>query len=166
MNVAALIRHSRLVKYGLLGIVAGIGMTGYGLLHQLPAEADLQSVTGAVEKATKVTTKRRRGGESINYKLEVKGEKGETLELTLPAAEITEPQVLAVLNAKTMSAKFDAESDVYVLSANGRQIIDYATTRKRRESSDAFLAQAGGAAAGGGVLLGLIGFLWNRKKFA
>ena len=166
MDFLALVRYSKMVQYGLLAILAGIGMAGYGLLHQLPAEADLQTVSGVVEKATKVTTRRRRGGESVSYKLEVKGEKGEQLELTIPAAEISEIQVRAVLNAKAMSAKYDGESDVYVLTADGRSVITYATTRARRASTDTSLAEFGGIAAGAGVVLALIGFLWNRRKLA
>lgn len=166
MNLLSLVRYSKMVQYGMLAVLAGIGMAGYGLLHQLPAEADLQTVSGVVEKATRVTTKRRRGGESVSYKLEIKGDKGEQLELTIPAAEISEIQVRTVLNAKAMSAKYDGESDVYVLTADGKPVITYAATRARRASTDASLAEFGGIAAGAGVVLALIGFLWNRRKLA
>lgn len=161
-----LVRTSRLALYGLIAIAAGIAVSGYGLLHQLPKEAELQTVEGRVEKATKVTTRRRRGGESVSYKLEIKDQKGNDLTLTLPSAEITQAQVITVLNARRMVAKFDAENDVYVLSADGRQMIDYITTLKRRQSSDAFLVTGGMYAGLAGLLVMFVGWFWNRRHLA
>ncbi len=167
MKLIQLIKISRLALWGLLAIVGGIGAFGYGKLHEIPAEAQLQVVDGRVEKATKVTTKRRRGGESVRYEMVVrKVGDGSEITLSLPAAEISEMQVRTLLSAQRMQAKYDAENDVYVLVADERPIITYETTRARRISSDKTTADIGAAAGAGGLLLLLVGWLWNRRKLA
>lgn len=167
MKLFQLIKMSRLALWGLLALVGGSGAFGYSKLHAIPEEAELQVVDGRIEKATKVTTRRRRGGESVSYEMVVKkvGD-GTEIKLSMPAAEITEAQVRTVLNAQRMQARFDAENDVYVLVADGRPLITYATTRARRIASDKTMADIGAAVGAGGLLLVMIGWLWNRRRLA
>lgn len=167
VKLVQLIKMSKLALWGLLAIVGGIGAFGYAKLHALPEEAQLQVVDGRIEKATKVTTRRRRSGESVSYEMVVKkvGD-GTEIKLSMPAAEISEAQVRTVLNAQRMQAKFDAENDVYVLVADGRPLITYAATRARRISSDKTMADIGAGVGAGGLLLLLVGWLWNRRRLA
>jgi CRISPR/Cas system CSM-associated protein Csm2 small subunit len=102
----------------------------------------------------------------VTYELDVTDEKDGQLKLTLPAEELTEQQAREVASSRTMTAKFDSERDIYVLIADGRTILSYETTRRRREASDAELARFGSMALSGGLPLLLVGWLWNRRKLA
>jgi hypothetical protein len=160
-----LVERSAMLKYGLLGVAAGIGLAIWGFAsdQSMPERAALQSIEGQITKATQITTKRKRGGESIRYELEVKGAAPEPIKLSIPQKEISEAQVRAILPTR-VKAEFDAENDVYVLTSNGRPILTYEGSVKSRQDGNRGLEIMGGALAGFSGLVAGIGFLWTRRK--
>jgi hypothetical protein len=162
-----LVQRSSLLKYGLLGIAGGIGLAIFGFAsdQSMPERAALQKIEGEITKATQITTKRRRGGESVRYELIVKGVAPDPVSLTIPQKEISEAQVRSILPTR-IAAEYDAENDVYVLSSNGRSILTYEGSVKSRNEGNKGLEAMGGGIAGLSGLVAAIGFLWTRRKVA
>jgi hypothetical protein len=160
-----LVKRSSLLKYGLLGLAAGVGLTIWGFAsdQSMPERAALQKVEGEITKATQITTRRKRGGESVRYEILVKGDAPEPIKLSIPQKEISEAQVRSILSAK-VAAEFDAENDVYVLSANGRSIMTYENSVKVRQASNRDMEMMGMSLAGLSGVVALIGFGWTRRK--
>jgi hypothetical protein len=161
----ALVARSALLKYGLLGVAAGVGLAIWGFAsdQSMPERAALQKIEGQIVKATQVTTKRKRGGESVRYELEVKGAGPEPIKLSIPQKEISEMQVRAIMPTR-VSAEFDAENDVYVLTSNGRPVLTYEGSVKSRQDGNRNLEIMGAALSGFSGLVAGIGFLWTRRK--
>jgi hypothetical protein len=162
-----LVQRSSLLKYGLIGIAGGIGLTIWGFAsdQSMPERAALQKIEGEITKATQITTKRRRGGESVRYELIVKGAAPEPVSLTIPQKEISEAQVRSILPTR-IAAEYDAENDVYVLTSNGRSILTYEGSVKSRNEGNKGLEMMGGGIAGLSGLVAAVGFLWTRRKVA
>jgi hypothetical protein len=162
-----LVKRSSLLKYGLLGIVAGIGLAGFGLAsdQSMPERAALQKIEGQITKATQVTTKRKRGGESVRYQLEVKGAAAEPITITIPQKDISEAQVRSLLPTR-IAAEFDAENDVYVLTSNGRPVLTYENSVKSRQDGNKALEIMGALLSAFSAFIAAIGFWWTRRKVA
>jgi hypothetical protein len=167
MNVpfSVLVRRSTLLKYGLLGVAAGVGLAIWGFAsdQSMPERAALQKVEGEITKATQITTKRRRSGESVRYELVVKSAAPEPITLSIPQKEISEMQVRAILPTRIV-AEYDAENDVYVLTSNGRPVLTYENSVKNRQNSNRDMEVIGGSLAGLSGVVALIGFGWTRRK--
>jgi hypothetical protein len=167
MNIpfSVLVQRSSLLKYGLLGIAAGVGLAVWGFAsdQSMPERAALQKIEGEITKATQITTKRRRSGESVRYELVVKGPAPEPITLSIPQREISEMQVRSILPTRIV-AEFDAENDVYVLTSNGRPILTYEGSVKSRQSNNQTLEIMGASLAGLSGVVALIGFGWTRRK--
>jgi hypothetical protein len=163
----ALVKRSSMLKYGLLGILAGIGVAIFGFVsdQSMPERAALQKIEGEMTAAKKVTTTRRRGGTSVKYEMEIKGANGTPVTLTIPEREITETQVRSLFRTKLI-AEYDSESDVYALSANGRPVITYENAVKSRKDGNRFLEGLGAAIVALGALLAGIGYWWTKRKLA
>jgi hypothetical protein len=162
---SVLVKRSTLLKYGLLGMAAGVGLAVWGFAsdQSMPERAALQKIEGEITKATQITTKRRRSGESVRYELEVKGAAPEPIKLSIPQREISEAQVRAILPTRIV-AEFDAENDVYVLTSNGRPVLTYENSVKNRQSTNRDLEIGGAALSGFSALVALVGFGWTRRK--
>jgi hypothetical protein len=162
-----LVQRSTLLKYGLLGVAAGIGLAVFGFVsdQSMPERAALQKIEGEITKATQVTTKRRRGGESVRYELVVKGSAPEPITLSVPQKEISEAQVRSILPTR-VTAEFDKENDVYVLTSNGRSVLTYEGSVKNRQASNASMEVIGGVISALSALLAAIGFWWTKRKVA
>jgi hypothetical protein len=160
-----LVKHSAMLKYGLLGVIGGLGLTIFGLVsdNSMPERSALQKIEGEITEATKITTKGRRSGTSVKYKLAVTGAGGTTATLTIPEGEITEFQVRSIMPTR-IAAEYDSESDVYVLSSNGKPVFTYEQAVAKRHDNNRFLE---GAGLLGALLAGLIagiGYLWTKRK--
>jgi hypothetical protein len=165
MPFSLLIKLSAFLKYGLLVLVAGVGLMGYALIsdHSIPQKNDLQQVAGAMTGATRVTTKRKRGGESVKYELTFNTkEKGE-LKATIPYDEINEMQVRSLFG-KALVITYDGDNDIYALTANNQPVMTYENTVKARHKSNASLGQIGIVLASLGGLGALVGFFLARRK--
>jgi hypothetical protein len=160
-----LIGRSSLLKYGLLGIAGGIGVVIFGLAsdQSMPERAALQKIEGQITAATQVTTKRRRGGESVRYELTVQGASSEPVKLSIPQREISEAQVRAILPTRIV-AEYDAESDVYVLASNGRPVLTYENSVKSRHDGNKTMEILGAILAGCSGFVAAIGFWWTKRK--
>jgi hypothetical protein len=167
MNIPfrAIVERSTLLKYGLLGVAAGVGLAIWGFAsdQSMPERAALQKIEGQIVKATQVTTKRKRGGESVRYELEVKGAGPDPIKLAIPQKEISEAQVRAIMPTR-VAAEFDAENDVYVLTSNGRPVLTYEGSVKSRQDGNRSLEVMGGVVSGLSGVVALIGFGWTRRK--
>jgi hypothetical protein len=167
MNIPlqVLVKRSVLLKYGLLGVAAGIGLAIWGFAsdQSMPERAALQTIEGQITKATQITTKRKRGGESVRYELVVKGAAPEPITLSIPQKEISEAQVRSIMPTR-IKAEFDAENDVYVLSSNGQSVLTYDNSVKNRKDGNQTLEIMGGSLAGFSTLIAAIGFMWTRRK--
>ncbi len=165
VSFRALVERSSLLKYGLLGMAAGVGLAVFGFAsdQSMPERAALQKVEGEITKATQVTTKRKRGGESVRYELTVKGAAPEPVTLSIPQKEISEAQVRAILPTR-IAAEYDGENDVYVLTSNGRSILTYEGSVKSRQDGNRGLEIMGGGVFGLSSLVALAGFGWTRRK--
>jgi hypothetical protein len=162
---SALVKRSTLLKYGMLGMAAGVGLAIFGFAsdQSMPERAALQKIEGEITQATQVTTKRRRGGESVRYELTVKGAAPEPVKLSIPQREISEAQVRAILPTR-ISAEYDGENDVYVLTSNGRSVLTYEGSVKSRQDGNRGLEIMGGGLFGLSSLVALAGFGWTRRK--
>jgi hypothetical protein len=160
-----LVQRSVLLKYGLLGVAAGIGLAIWGFAsdQSMPERAALQTIEGQITKATQITTKRKRGGESVRYELVVKGAAAEPITLSIPQKEISEAQVRSIMPTR-IKAEFDAENDVYVLLSNGQPVLTYEGSVKSRQDGNRGLEIIGGVVSGLSGLLAGIGFMWTRRK--
>lgn len=167
VSFQALVQRSSLLKYGLLGIAIGFGLVFWGFAsdQSMPERAALQKIEGEITQARQITTKRRRGGESVRYELTLKGSGPEPVTLTIPQKEISEGQVRAILPARIV-AEFDAESDVYVLTANGRSVLTYEGSVKSRQDGNRTMEIIGAILSMFSALVAAIGFLWTRRKVA
>jgi hypothetical protein len=167
MNIPfqAIVQRSSMLKYGLLGIAAGIGLAIWGFAsdQSMPERAALQKIEGEITKATQITTKRKRGGESVRYELVVKGAGPEPVSLTIPQKEISEAQVRAILPTR-VAAEYDAENDVYVLTSNGRPVLTYENSVKSRQDGNRGLEIIGGLLSAAAALLAALGYWWTKRK--
>jgi hypothetical protein len=167
MNIPfqAIVQRSSMLKYGLLGIAAGIGLAIWGFAsdQSMPERAALQKIEGQITKATQITTKRKRGGESVRYELVVQGSAAEPISLTIPQKEISEAQVRAILPTR-VAAEFDAENDVYVLTSNGRPVLTYENSVKSRQDGNRGLEIMGGLLSAAAALLAALGYLLTKRK--
>ncbi|MGL4239865.1 MAG: hypothetical protein ACRCTI_02005 [Beijerinckiaceae bacterium] len=161
----ALVKRSTLLKYGLLGVAAGIGVTIFGFAsdQSMPERAALQKVEGEMTGAKKITTTRKRGGSSVKYELEIKAANGAPIMLTIPEREITETQVRSLFRTKLI-AEYDGESDVYAIASNGRPVITYENSVKNRKDGNRFLEGLGAAIASLSALFAGLGYWWTRRK--
>lgn len=162
-----LLKRSFLLKYGLLAVAVGLGLAIYGFAsdQSMPERASLQKIEGQITKATQITTKRRRGGESVRYELIVKGSAPEPVTLSIPQKEISEAQVRAILPARIV-AEYDGENDVYVLTAAGRPILTYEGSVRSRHDGNRGLEIMGGLLSLAGAAFAGFGFLWTKRKIA
>jgi uncharacterized protein YneF (UPF0154 family) len=160
-----LFQRSTLLKYGTLGCLAGVGMIAFGLYsdNTMPARANLQKVEGRITEAVEKTRKGRRSGTTVTYELTIAGSGGQPVKLTIPQREISRSQVEAIMPT-AVSAEFDAENDVYVLTSNGRPVITYEKAVESRQSTNRFLEGMGAILfAVAGLLAGLGYWLAKRK---
>jgi hypothetical protein len=160
-----LVKRSTLLKYGLLGMAAGVGLAVWGFAsdQSMPERAALQKVEGQITKATQITTKRKRGGESVRYQLEVKGAAPEPITITIPQKDISETQVRSLLPTRIV-AEFDAENDVYVLTSNGRPVLTYENSVKSRQEGNKGLEVMGALLSAFSAFVAAIGFWWTKRK--
>jgi hypothetical protein len=160
-----LVQRSALLKYGLLGIAAGIGLAIFGFAsdQSMPERAALQKIEGEITKATQITTTRKRGGQSVRYELVIKGTSPEPITLSIPQKEISEAQVKSILPTK-IAAEYDSENDVYVLTSNGRTVISYENAVKSRQDNNNSLEIIGAIISVLSAMLAGIAFWWTRRK--
>ncbi len=160
-----LVQRSALLKYGLLGIAAGIGLAIFGFAsdQSMPERAALQKIEGEITKATQITTTRKRGGQSVRYELVIKGASPEPVTLSIPQKEISEAQVKSILPTKIV-AEYDSENDVYVLTSNGRPVISYENAVKSRQDNNNSLEIIGAIISIVSAMLAGIAFWWTRRK--
>jgi hypothetical protein len=160
-----LVQRSAMLKYGLLGIAAGIGLAIFGFAsdQSMPERAALQKIEGEITKATQVTTTRKRGGQSVRYDLVIKGAAPEPVTLSIPQKEISEAQVKSILPTRIV-AEYDSENDVYVLTSNGRTVISYENAVKSRQDNNNSLEIIGAIISVLSAMLAGIAFWWTRRK--
>jgi hypothetical protein len=160
-----LVQRSAMLKYGLLGIAAGIGLAIFGFAsdQSMPERAALQKIEGEITKATQITTTRKRGGQSVRYELVIKGASPEPVTLSIPQKEISEAQVKSILPTK-IAAEYDSENDVYVLTSNGRPVISYENAVKSRQDNNNSLEIIGAIISVLSAMLAGIAFWWTRRK--
>ncbi|MGL5735219.1 MAG: hypothetical protein ACRCYS_10180 [Beijerinckiaceae bacterium] len=165
MPFSALIKLSAFLKYGLLALIAGIGLFGWSMTTDLtmPARSELQTVEGLVTSAKRVTVKRRRGGESVHFELTVDAKDAPGLKLKIPQAAVTEASVRRVIGRPTRF-ETDGGTDVYVMATGGQEFVTYAQSVKSRHESNVVMAQIGAAIAGFGLLLAGLGYGLARRK--
>lgn len=159
-------KESTLVKLMALAFLVGLGFIAYGQFSGLPSRANLQKVEGVVSEASKVTKKRRRSGTTtVTYELTVKPDKPgfADLKLTIPAVETSETDIRSIIS-RQIQAEYDSESDVYVLTSGGRQILTYEATIERRKLGLRQYHVDGIAILIGSSVLLLIGAGWTFFK--
>jgi hypothetical protein len=128
-------KESSLVKLMVLAFILGLGFIAYGQFSGLPSRANLQKIDGVVSEASKVTKKRRRSGTTtVTYELTVRPDKAgmADLKLTIPAVETSETDIRSIIS-RPIQAEYDSESDVYVLTSGGKQLLTYDATIERRK---------------------------------
>lgn len=160
-----LVRQSAMLKYALLGVLAGIGLVIFGFVsdNSMPEQASLQTIEGNVTRATKVTTQRRRGGTSVRYELTVQPASGEPVKLSIPEAEISEMQVRGIVDER-ITARYNAENDVYMLNAGSRALITYENTVRIRHEANRTLEIVGALVlALSGAVAGIAAW-WTRRR--
>jgi hypothetical protein len=135
-------------------------------------EKELATVSGEVASVSEVelTTTRSRGGSSKEryYEIEVKPKGGTVVQLHMPIT--TKRAMLESIIEEPVQAKYDPDdgNNIYELTMDGQVLQSYAQTsatlKAAAASSAKVLAQPLVFVAGGGALLiGILGFLWNRK---
>jgi hypothetical protein len=162
-----LVKRSVLLKYGLLGVLGGAGMIGFGLIsdNSMPERASLSKIEGEITEAKQITSKGRRSGTSVRYELKIVGAGDQTATLTIPQSEIAETQVRALLPTK-VTAEYDSESDVYVLMSNGRSVITYENSVESRHGKYRFIEKFGAILAAFAALVAGFGYWWTKRKIA
>lgn len=158
-----IVRESSIVKWMALVFVVGLGFIAYGQFSGLPARSSLTSVEGVVTGATKVTkTRRRTGTMTVTYELALKpGKAGEPdLKLVIPANEIAESDIRSIIT-RPVKAEFDSESDVYVLSSGGRELLKYEAAIASRKLGLRQYHVDGIAMLIGSSVLAVLGALWT-----
>ena len=143
---------------GLACLALGINMT-FGDPAPIPERTGLKGANGILDTATKVTTKRR-SGTSVVYQLEIKDAAGVMTKLTLPEREISEQQVKAIVG-EPVQALYAGDKDVWELTSADRRIIDYDSTKVKRQQSHATAVADGPYVAGTGLLIALFGGAWK-----
>jgi|SRR5262245_13356748 len=148
----------------ILGIlVMGMGAIVTTLGHaDVPDRSALREISGVLESATKITSKRR-GSTTVNYELPVKTAGGEVTKLTLPEREISEDTVRSLLG-RPIVARYSGERDVWELTSGSTTIIDYQTTRQKRVETQALEAAVGPYVGGGGLVVSLLGAFWLFRQ--
>src|SRR5262245_30429923 len=135
----------------------------------VPDRAALTEVSGVLESATKITTKRK-GSTSVRYELTIRATRGEALKLTLPEREISEETVRTLLGRRVValySVVYGDEKDVWELASGNTKIIDYDVTRQKRVETQETAAAVGPYMGGGGLLVSLPGiFMLFRQRRA
>jgi hypothetical protein len=161
----ALVQRSVMLKYGLLGALGGVGLIAFGLYsdNTIPARANLQKIDGRITEAVEKTRKGRRSGTTVTYELTISPQGGPPVKLTIPQREISRSQVEAIIPTP-VSAEFDAENDVYVLTSNGRPVISYEKAVASRHSSNNFLEGLGASLLAGAGLMGALGYWLAKRK--
>ncbi len=147
--------------------LAAMGLGGYVFVSDptdLPTKASLKQVSGVLEQATKITTKRRVTS-TVNYELEVRPASGENLKFKLPEREIAEAQVRALVG-EPLSILYSASSDVWELTTGKNTVISYDTTRSKRQQSAEEMKAASPYVGLGGLLTMLAGFFWRSRRAA
>ena len=122
---------------GVIGLVFTALMFVYSIVHIPFAEANLYSVNGKLEKGTRDLTFLGRYARryAVEYRLDVRAETGNLVNLKVTGDQLSNNASPGVLNAETVSAKYSILGDVYTLSANGKSIFEYDSTRLRLERS-------------------------------
>src|SRR5262247_602135 len=118
-----------LIILGILVMGTGAIVTSLGYA-EVPDRAGLTQISGVLESAKKITTKRR-GSTTVNYELPIRNAGGEEIKLTLPEREISEDTVRSLLG-RPIVALYSGEKDVWELTSGSTTIIDYQITRQRR----------------------------------
>jgi len=130
--------------------------------HQVPAEAQLSTITGKAVAARVVDLKTKKGALADHYvELDIEGEAG------IRRVRIGEPHpdsAVAGLGDEIVTAKFDPmdEDRVYSLSAGAREVITYRTSADYKTR---LVASNGGGYAIGWIVVacGVLG-LWLGRK--
>jgi hypothetical protein len=149
-----------LIILGILIMGAGVFVTSMGHAG-VPDRAALTEISGVLERATKVTRKRR-GTTSVSYELSIRATSAE-VKLTLPEREISEEMVRSLLGGPIV-ALYSGEKDVWELTSGNTKIIDYQVTRQSRVETQAFEAAVGPYVGGGGLLVSLAGVFWLFRR--
>ena len=115
----------------------------------LPERSELTRVSGVVDKAVKITSRR---AISVRFELDIKSASGEVVTLKMPEEQITEAQVQRVVGQPVVVLYWETHS-VWELTTGSNTIISYAQTRQRKLQTQADEARQGPYIAGGGGLV-------------
>ena len=165
MSFPNLVKLSALLKYGLLGLLIGAGLSAYALIadNTMPERSALQTIEGTVTGASRVSVKRRRGGESIHYELKVATKDNPELKLKIPQAAMAELGIRRIIGQLTQFETDDG-SDVFVVRSQGQALLSYEQSVKTRHASNSSLLSVGLALAGFAALIALLGYGLARRK--
>src|SRR5262245_33682063 len=155
-----LFKPAGLITLGILIMGLGVLVTSMGHAG-VPDRTALTEVSGVLESATKITTKRR-GSSSVRYELTIRGAGGE-VKLTLPESEISEETVRSLLG-RPVVALYSGEKDVWELTSGNTKVIDYQVTRQKRVETQELEAAVGPYVGGGGLLVSLAGIFWLFRR--
>jgi hypothetical protein len=156
-------------RIGLLLTVAGSVLMVIAGQIGLPSRSSLGTVEGTVTEATQVTRTATRRGQGarvtgVHFVITiVPARGGEAVKLSMPSDEISREQVVSVIR-RQVKAEYDGERDVYALTSEGRTVISYDETWRKRSSAIQVWAERGKFLLGLGIPLALIGWPLGQRK--
>ncbi len=165
-----LLKLSRLMQLGLLGIVAGLGLLIWAGSNKIPARAELKKVSGVLAEGKQITKTTKRRGQSSGtmrsvYELGVRQANGQIRTLNLDGAWVQRDKIEAVM-LRPVEVEVDEGDNVLVLSGNGQPILTYETSVKDYAIDNKRYSDIGAPMLIFGLPLLLIGWFWKRRSVA
>jgi hypothetical protein len=155
------------IVVGVLLMVGGVGLFWHGSAERLPGRTELTRVAGVVQGATKRWKEKHGTERDVRFEFDVATMGGGTTKLTLPQAQIGEQQATDIIGRPIVAMfRNNDHADIWEFSFDNTTLVDYETSRQKREAQLASMVEMGPYVAGGGAVLLFLGSLWRSRRRA